>query len=65
MNNSAICNDTRFCFAKNLSSGRCEILIQRSANDKGYPNGKCPFCKPERNVTNDKYYPYNSAYLKR
>jgi len=27
-----------------------------------YKDGECPFCKPEREVTNGKIYPYNKNY---
>lgn len=43
------CNDTRECFARGRG-GFCEIL--RSV----YPPGKCPWCKPDENITNGKRY---------
>lgn len=43
------CNDERRCFAK--VNGRCGILIH------SYKKGeKCPFNKPQREVTNGVYY---------
>ena len=40
------CNDSRRCFAKRQrvrGEGKfCTILME------SYPDGKCPFCKPER-----------------
>lgn len=35
------CNDTRECFAQ--IQGKCTILTGN------YPDGKCPFCKPDKN----------------
>jgi hypothetical protein len=52
------CKDKRKCFAKvprNFRTG-CSILI------KGYRDGKCPFCKPDRDVTDGKRYSHEMHY---
>ena len=49
------CNDRRKCFAKNSRGGgvyMCSLLHET------YDDGKCPFCKPERNVTKGKRYAF-------
>ena len=47
------CKEDGACFAK--QHNRCQIL-----NDpKVYGKGTCPFQKPEREVTNGRFYPYN------
>lgn len=54
-----VCNDSRYCFAKrNDMKGHwfCEILKDN------YPDGVCPFCKPERDVTNGEWYPWDPTY---
>lgn len=51
------CNDKRPCFARN-EDGKCKIL-KSSYNDK-----LCPFCKPEKDVTNGVKYPYNPERCK-
>lgn len=44
-----VCNETtRKCFAN--KDGACTLL------KTNYPEGECPFCKPERYVTDGKYY---------
>lgn len=43
------CNDCRECFAR-TKDGKCTILVS------GYENGKCPFCKPDRDVTDGVTY---------
>ena len=45
------CNDRRECFAK--SNGKCTLL------ETVFPDGQCPFCKPERLYTNGVHYPYH------
>lgn len=50
-----ICNDEAPCFARKLDrngASRCTILA------KDYPFGGCPFCKPKKEITNGKRYPY-------
>lgn len=47
------CYDTRKCFARGLT-GKCGCLSVT------YPGKSCPFCKPKRDVTDGKKYPYNS-----
>ena len=49
------CVESRPCFAKNRESKyvKCRILTST------YPDGKCPFCKPEMEVTNGKRYPFD------
>ena len=58
------CNDKRQCFAK--ERGRdgyyCTILAMPYTNAPMYADGDCPFCKPEKEVTNGKYYPYDTNY---
>lgn len=56
------CNDTRTCFAKfRYPDGRvtCRLLTET------YPNGECPFCKPDREVTNGIVYPNNEKKYRR
>ena len=52
-----VCNDTRECFAKKREFAndpyRCQILT------KVYKGDTCPFCKPECEVTNGVFYPYD------
>lgn len=43
------CNDERVCFGK--VRGRCGVLVSTYPRDK-----KCPFNKPEREITNGVYY---------
>ena len=52
------CNDTRPCFAK-ISGQKnwCRILTET------YEDGKCVFCKKEREVTNGKRYRLNRRYV--
>lgn len=51
MNNSLKgCRDCRTCFAKN-EKGMCRLL------DEVYNDRECPFCKPDRNITNGRIYP--------
>lgn len=45
-----ICTVKGKCFAR--EAGYCTILIQGALE-------KCSFCKPERDVTKGKRYPYN------
>ena len=50
-----VCNDRRKCFAKTSRGGyfyTCSLLMEN------YDDGKCPFCKPERNVTKGKRYAF-------
>jgi len=51
------CNDDRKCFAKG-EHGNCIILVE------GYTNGKCPFCKPDREKTGRRRYPRDLNYGK-
>lgn len=49
------CVDSRPCFAR--KEHRCAIL------EKGYSkDGQCLFCKPSREYTNGKFYPFNPLY---
>jgi hypothetical protein len=62
MAGKGICKDTRPCFAKNKDAygyNLCGILTD------GFPNGKCKFCKPRRDVTDGKLYPARTHYLYR
>lgn len=46
------CHDPRPCFAR--INGGCALI----GYDKPmYKDGECPFCKPDREVTNGVYYP--------
>lgn len=56
MNN--ICREQGECFAR--LGRKCTIL--NSA--QGYGRDTCPFRKPEREVTNGRFYPYNPDYTK-
>lgn len=49
-----ICIDTRECFAKMRTGDRyrCDCLTRSYDVD-----GDCPFCKPEKEITNGKRYP--------
>lgn len=49
------CYDDAPCFARKLDKdgrGRCTILYRE------YIFGGCPFCKPQKEITNGKRYPY-------
>lgn len=50
------CNDSRKCFGKTQTGSECKVLTRT------YRDGKCPFCKPERDVTNGRRYPYSKMY---
>ena len=50
--NNPTCRDKRPCFARH--DGRCEILTEALPF--------CPFCKPDRFVTNGKRYPFEEYY---
>lgn len=50
------CFDKRKCFAR--EDGRCALLKHID-----YKDGKCPFCKPVRDVTNGVKYPINRQYI--
>ena len=59
------CMDTRPCFGKHESEATpgkmlCDCLDKTAK----YPDGKCPFCKTRRDVTNGRVYPYNRNYGK-
>lgn len=58
------CRDSRPCFArtKSIFSGKSEVCVLLSSV---YPDGKCPFCKPDREITKGIYYPYNEGMLNR
>lgn len=43
------------CFARS-DKGRCSLL------KTGYPDGNCPFRKPDKEVTNGKRYPFDKDY---
>lgn len=60
MNSGALCKDARPCFARRetLEVG----MYVCSALTSSYGEGLCPFCKPERDVTSGKRYPYNTKY---
>ena len=48
------CHEIRPCFARDR--GACTILTETYPYD-------CPFCKPEREVTNGKHYPHREGSL--
>jgi len=50
------CRETRVCFAK--KNGKCTLLTKTGKK------GTCNFCKPSREMTDGKYYPFNPAYGK-
>lgn len=47
------CNDKRPCFARQRGTRLCTALVEV------YKTGLCPFCKPEKEITDGKAYPYN------
>jgi len=50
------CPDSRECFAK--LGDEC-VVLQRDANRRKIfytEDGECPFCKPDRDITNGKVY---------
>lgn len=56
------CHDSRKCFGKDDSLAKafkdkphCTVLSTPYQND-----GECPFCKPDRAVTNEVFYPYRT-----
>ncbi len=56
------CSDlSRDCFARKYDYLTDEIICSCLTHPY-YDDGKCPFCKPEREVTKGKRYPYNPAY---
>ena len=50
------CNESSICFAK--KNGRCTLLTKTGKK------GTCKFCKPMREMTDGKIYPFNPAYGK-
>ena len=50
------CTQEGKCFARS-NRGHCRILKD------GYEEGKCPFQKPYREVTNGVYFPINEKYV--
>lgn len=53
------CNDRRPCFGKQFKPGECGVL------NASYPDGECPFCKERREITDQKFYPYDVNYVAR
>lgn len=53
------CPDTRECFAR--LGDECVVLQRDSNHSKIFytEDRECPFCKPERDVTDGKRYFYN------
>ena len=51
-----VCEDTRKCFGAMFHGGMRFCRVLGSAYKAG---GECPFCKPERDITNGKQYLYN------
>ncbi len=57
------CNDSRPCFGKYSIKDLPDKVLCNCLNAHAkYKDGECPFCKPEREVTNGKIYPYNKNY---
>ena len=54
------CRDQRPCFSRVPGTRICNCLIGIS-----YKDGECPFCKPEREVTNGRRYPYDPTFCER
>lgn len=56
--NWPVCKDKRICFAQEdvFFKTKCSILRE------SYDDGKCPFCKPDKEVTKGKKYPRNPGY---
>ena len=57
-----VCNDNRTCFARYRAYGGTGPLICTVLTDAYPVVGQCPFCKPEREITKGKHYPYNPEY---
>ena len=58
------CAERGKCFAK-TEEGTCEILHAPNPHDYSKPpfkRGKCPFRKPDREITNGKRYPIDPNY---
>lgn len=53
-----ICRDARYCFAESeyKNQKRCQILTETYSGDQ------CPFCKPKKEETDGKKYPYDPFY---
>lgn len=51
------CDRSGECFARR--NGTCTILTETCK-----AAGRCKFKKPDANITNGKYYPYNPKYTK-
>lgn len=51
------CGDSRRCFAK-FQDNPADKFHKCSVLTETYQDGKCPFAKPARGVTNGKYYPH-------
>lgn len=60
INKNPICDDSRACFAKKKHYGIDVCTILKST----YENGLCPFCKPDRSVTDGITYEFNPDYGK-
>ena len=57
----ARCNDSRPCFGKERGARvyMCNVLKEAAAP---YKDGECPFCKPQAEYTNGRYYPIDKFY---
>ena len=51
------CKDKRPCFARQRGTRLCTALSEVYEGT----GVMCPFCKPEKEVTNGKAYPYNKC----
>ena len=59
------CVDSRKCFAqKDTTMGftECTILERGAGTPWPYVDGKCPFCKANKEWTNSEYYPLDRKY---
>lgn len=56
------CHDRRKCFAQEQLGRTRKICTILHAT---YQEGKCPFCKPVRDMTDGKAYPRNENYVGR
>jgi len=54
----SFCRDSRECFGR-LPDKTCRALTGTYEQD-----GQCPFCKPDREVTDGVRYPYDIRYGK-
>lgn len=61
------CDDSRKCFAQKptkMGFTECTILERGNETPWPYDDGKCPFCKENREWTNGEYYRTDLSYGK-